>query len=205
MHFLKSGLAMVSLLTAASGTAAGDSKVEKALACGLSWDQADKVLSSLKRMDEAPPKLDGLAQMARPDIQSFEEWQAIGTRDGGRFVKDYDAGANRAFGMKVMAIIMERGSPVTRTDPERVLRIILDADYAEARKSVLAGLGQDACEEEVKDNGTQGCLLRKPTASSADLEQVGVGAYSDGLVMYECLYIDAEAQKRNDALRDAIR
>lgn len=205
MKILKFGLPFMALLTAASGTAAGDSRVEKAMACGLSWDQADKILSSLKRMDEAPPKLDGLAQMARPDLQSFDEWQAIGSRDGAIYFKDYDAGSNGVFGMKTKAVIMERGSPLTRTNPDRILRIVLDADFAKARKAVLAGLGRDACEDEVSVDGVQGCLLGKPAASPADLDQLAVSVSPDGMVTYECLYIDAEAQKRLDTLRDTMK
>jgi hypothetical protein len=155
-------------------------------------------------MDEAPPKLEGLAALTRPDIQSVDEWRAFGTREDGHFFKDYDAGGNDIFGLKIKAIIMRRGSPVTRIDPERILRIVLDVDYAKARKSVLAGLGQEACGEEVNDSSQQACILRKPAASPADLDLLGVGASSDGLVTYECLYIDSEAQKRLDGLRDAV-
>lgn len=163
------------------------------------------MLAGLRRTDKAPPRLEGLEALKHPEIQRFDEWQGLGTNEDGAFFKDLDPGANSLFGLKIRTVITKRGSPVTRTDPERILRIVFDANYTKVRQATLAALGQAACTKELSEDGEQVCFLQKPAGAPADLDQLGVAVNSAGLVTYECLFIDAEAQKRRNALLDALK
>lgn len=203
MHW-KNGAAALALLATAGNAMAAPPKIDQALSCGLDWQKADAALATLTRVDDAPPKLSPLQEMANPHIQRFDEWQALGTREDRFFFKVYDGGSARLFGLKATDVILKRGGGMINLDPEREIRTFVEVDYDAAKKAVLAGFGVAACAEEFVEEGRRGCLLRPPAGAPGDFSLAGVGEVADGQVMFSCLYIDAEAQRRRDGIVDQI-
>lgn len=194
----------IALVATTSNAAAAPSNIDRALSCKMDWQQADAALAALKRVDDAPPKLPPLQALAHPEIQRFDEWQALGTREDRLFFKEYDPGSARPFGLKATGVILKRGGGLMNVDPEREIQILFDGGYDAGRKAVLAAFGQTACAEELKEEGQRICLLKAPEAAPSDLSMVGIGEVGDGSVMFSCLYVDAEAARRRNGIVDQI-